>query len=144
MQLLWSSPVKHYECVNQVKSTNAVPIFSFFGYKLEMSCRLKWGKITFGEKCSIGYGQSIHFSKHYITFRHYIMLTQIHYYVTALSGEDRRLRRKTNHVLWQSVHTLFKLTFKKPRRNQMFFWWFMFSFYLKAEKCLKKYKCNRC
>lgn len=43
MQLLWSAPVKHYECVNEVKSTHAVPNFSvvFWGYKLDEKNVLK-------------------------------------------------------------------------------------------------------
>lgn len=106
MQLLWSSPVKHYECVNQVMSANAVPNFCFLDTSSEKSCCTNWGKIAFAENFNIDYGQSIHFSIHFITCQQYILYSISNTLLcNRLVRREQKVVQKTNHVLWQCTYS---------------------------------------
>ena len=138
LQLLQSSPVKHYECVKTGGENKCCAYFTFFGYKLEMSCCTKWGKITFADKLNIGCGQSSFFK----TISYFSTLHDAYFqmlcYVTTLTEEDRRLCRKQLIMFCDKVYILFSNWYSRNTRIQLLFWQVMLSFYLKAEKCLQK------
>lgn len=120
-------PVEHYECVKQVTSTTAVPNFCSFGYKLEMSCCTNWRRVTFAERRFI-------FKNIVVTFQHCIWcLLSNTLLCNHLVRRAEMVVQKKLIMCCDKVYILFS----RNTRNQLLFWCFMFSFYLKAEKCLK-------
>lgn len=165
MQLLWGAPVEHYECVNPwvqklcLISVSVFPFFFFFGRCLKCPVAENWGENIITEKfctCNSQRGFLFSLSKTYYYFFTLWLRCSI---FSLVLGKDkwsgRTKKKKKESCLRQSVHTLFN----RQEISCLFFlllvclffqvsWFvccfgpFMFSFYLKAEKCLKNINVN--
>lgn len=146
MQLLWSSPVKHYECVNRrVQMLCLISVFFWIQAWNVLQFKLREDGICRKNKLGLDMVRLFIFSRHFTLM---IWSLSNALLCNRLVKKGHKVVQKKNQLIMfcDKVYILFS---NWPSRNLkeisclfvLFFgWWFMFSFYLKAEKCLKKKK----
>ena len=128
--------LKHYECVNWRVQMPCLISFSFFyvyGYELETRTKSICRKQTNKKIRSRLRSDYWSFPE---TLLFLICSLSKTFSCDRLVKKGRKVvqKKETNRVLWQSVHTLFKLTFenlkKKEKRNKLFGLGFFFCFFV--------------
>lgn len=123
----WSPPVEDYECVNQQYKCCASFLFLFW---------LQTWNVPFKIRKD---GNLKNLNGMVRTFQAHFSFT--HFHVTALL----RRREKGSCFVIMCIYSFQTDLWETQKKSAAFslYWWFMFSFYPKAEKRLKKHECNR-